>query len=91
MQILKDSTLIADAATGVEHIYSENRYKASFLPSALSVFNDNYTVINCMCACVRTSAEDNFPREGGGCVYLMISLNLRIFMFGFVRENIYSR
>ena len=31
------------------------------------------TVVNCVCACVRTSAEDdNFLKEGGGCVYLII-------------------
>ena len=44
-----------------------NRYKVSFLPSAPSVFNDNY-VIKRVCACVRTTVEDtNLPREGGGC------------------------
>ena len=44
-------------------------------------------VINSVCACVRTSAEDgNFPREGGGCMYLMILFES--FMFWFVRENI---
>ena len=34
-----------------------------------------------MCACVRTSAEDdNFPRRGGGggCVYLTIVFNLSL-------------
>ena len=40
-------TLIADVATGVEDFLlprtNTNRYKASFLPSALSVFNENYT------------------------------------------------
>ena len=46
-------------------------------------------VINCVCACVGTSAEDdNFTREDGGRVYLMIVFNLRVFMFWFVRENI---
>ena len=41
-------------------------------------------VINHVSACIRMSAEDdNFPREGGGCVYLML---LRVFMFWFVRE-----
>ena len=29
-------------------------------------------VINCVCAWVRTSAEDNFPRKGEGNVYLII-------------------
>ena len=44
-------------------------------------------VINCVCAWVRTSAEDdNFPREGEGNVYLMILFES--FMFWFVRENI---
>ena len=28
---------------------------------------------SCVCACIRTSPKDDtFPREGGGCVYLMI-------------------
>ena len=35
-----------------------NCYKASFLPSALSVFNENY-VIKLVCACVKTYAEDD--------------------------------
>lgn len=30
----------------------------------------------------------NSPREGGRCVYLMISFNLRVFVFWFVRYNI---
>ena len=46
------------------------------------------TVINRVRACVRTSAKDgNFPRKGGGCVYLMILFNLRVFMFWFVRDS----
>ena len=65
-----------------------NRYKASFLPSALSVFIENLTVIDRVCACVMTSAEDNFAREDMGCVYLMIRFSLRVFMFWFVRDNI---
>ena len=40
------------------------------------------TAINRMYAYVRTSAEDdNFLSEGGGCVYLMILFNLRVFVF----------
>ena len=47
------------------------------------------TVINRVRACVRTSAkDDNFPRKGGGCVYLMILFNLRNFTLWFVRGNI---
>ena len=47
-----------------------NRYKASFLPSALSVFNENYTSLT---VGAHASAEDHiFPRESGGCVYLKI-------------------
>ena len=45
-------------------------------------------VINSACACIRTSAEDdNFPWEGGGCVYLMILFE-SFFVFGLSRENI---
>lgn len=40
---------------------------------ALSVSNDNYNSINHVCASVGMSTEnDNFPGEGGGCVYAMI-------------------
>ena len=35
-----------------------------------------------------SAEDDNFPREGGGCVYVMILFNLRVFMYWFVRENI---
>ena len=45
-----------------------NCYKASFLPSALSVFNENYTPLR---VGAHASAEDHiFPKEGGGCVDL---------------------
>ena len=30
---------------------------------------------------------DNFPTEGGGCVYVLVFIYLRVFMFWFVREN----
>ena len=45
-----------------------------------------------MCACVKTSVEDdNFPREGWGCVNLTIFLfNLKVFTFWFDRESIIS-
>ena len=50
------------------------------------------TVINPVCACVRTSAEnDDFhilSKGGGGCVHLMTKFTLRGFMFWFVRYNI---
>ena len=46
-------------------------------------------VINWVCACVKTSVEDdNFLREGWVCVNLMILFNLRVFTFWFVRESI---
>ena len=33
-------------------------------------------------ACIRTSAEDNnIPREGNGCVYLLSLFNWRVFVF----------
>ena len=39
----------------------------------LSVFNENYASINWVCACVKTSVEDDsLLREGCGCVNLMI-------------------
>ena len=42
-----------------------------------------------MCACIKTSVEDNnFLREGWGCVNLMIFTDLRVFTFRFDRESI---
>ena len=42
-----------------------------------------------MCACVKTSAEDdNFLSERWVCVNLMILFNLRVYKFWFVRESI---
>ena len=42
-----------------------------------------------MCACVKTSVEDdNFLREGWGYVKLMILFNFRVFTFRFDRESI---
>ena len=47
------------------------RFYPRLCPSLMKII----TVISRVCACVRTSAEDaNFPREDGGCVYLMIYL-----------------
>ena len=71
------TTLIADAATGVEDFYSREQIQTVtellFYPRLCQFFMKTITVINRVCACVRTFAEDdNFPREGGGCVYLMI-------------------
>ena len=44
-------------------------------------------VINWVCACILTSVEDdNFLKEGWGCVYLMIFI--WVFMFWFDRERI---
>ena len=84
--------MIADAATVVKELYSENKYKTvikpRFYPRLLSVFNENYNlVISRVCACVTTSAEDdNFPRGEDG--YNMILFNLLVFMFWFVRYKI---
>ena len=36
-----------------------NGYKASFLPPALSVLNENLIVINLVCVCMKTFAEDD--------------------------------
>ena len=41
-------------------------------PSAPSGFNKIIPVINWVCACVKTPIEDNFLKEGWGCVSLMI-------------------
>ena len=48
-------------------------------------------VINSMCACVRTSAEDgNFPREGRGCVYPMILFYLRVLCFSLSEKILFE-
>ena len=51
-----------------------NRYKASLFQSWLcQLLMKIIPVINLVCACVKTSFEDdNFLREGRGCVNLMI-------------------
>ena len=76
--ILNDPTHPArhyfDSRSGRFLLLSKNTkgYKALFLPSALSVFNENHTS-NWVCTCIKTSVEDdNFLREGWGCVNLMI-------------------
>ena len=57
-----------------------NRYKASFYPRLCQFLMKIIPVINCVCACAKTSVEvDNFLREGWGCV------NLMIFIWEFLR------
>ena len=47
--------------------------KPCFYPRLCQFVMKIVPVINCMCACIRMSANvDNFPREGRGCVYLMV-------------------
>ena len=79
--------LIADAAKGVEEFYSREQIqtviKPRLYPRPCQFLMKIIPVIKCVCACVRTSAEeDNCPREGGGCVYLMI------FLFYFLSESL---
>ena len=78
--------MIADVATGVEDFLlprtNTNRYKASFLLSALSVFNENYTSLT---ECAHASRR-LFLTEGWGCVNLMIFM--RVFTFWFDTESI---
>ena len=48
-------------------------------------------VINSVCACVRTSAEDdNFRRQGGGCVYLLMLFNLRVLCFSLSEKLLFQ-
>ena len=55
--------------------------KPRFYPQLFQFLMKIITVINRVCAYVRTSAEDdNFPREGRGAVYIMILFNVRVFM-----------
>ena len=60
-----------------------NCYRAWFLPSALSVFSENYKAL---AMCVHASGHlqrmmtfKDSQREDGGCIYLMILINLRAF------------
>ena len=62
-------------------IWSQIRCASDFVFAGVGIFKISkgqflkkiILVINCVCACVRTSVEDdNFPRDGGRCVYLMI-------------------
>ena len=80
------TALIADAATGVEEFYSREQIqtviKLRFYPRLCQFLMKIIPVIKCVCACVRTSSEeDNCPREGGGRVYLTI-----FFFFFFLIE-----
>ena len=47
--------------------------KPHFYPQFCQFSKKIIPVLNSVCACIRTSAEDdNFSREDGGCVYIMI-------------------
>ena len=53
--------------------------KHRFYPRLCQFLMKIIPVNNRVCACARKSAEDdNFPREDGECVYLMILFNLRV-------------
>ena len=79
-----DTTLIAHTYTGVEDFYFREQIqtviKPRFYPRLCQFLMKIIPVINWVCACVKTSVEDDsFLREGWGCVNLMIFLfNLRI-------------
>ena len=67
-----DTTVIADAATGLEEFYSweqiQTIIKPHFYPQLYRCLMKIITVINCECLCqdILWSAEDdNFPKEGG--------------------------
>ena len=61
-----DTTLTADA----EHNFIQTVIKLRFDPRLCQFLMKIIPVINCVRACVRTSAEDDdFPREG---VFLLI-------------------
>ena len=72
-----NTTLVADAATGVADFYSlkqtQTVIKPSFYPLLCHFLVKSIIVINPVCArVVRSAEEDDFQGEGGGCVYLMI-------------------
>ena len=58
-----------------------NPFFMKIIPVINPFFMKIIPVINRVCTCVRMAAEDgNFPRDGGGCVYLMILFDLRVFV-----------
>ena len=66
-----DDTLIADAATGVEDFYSLKQLQTVIRPRSYPLLCQFLIkimkVTNLMCACVKTSAEDDdFQRERKG-------------------------
>ena len=66
-----ETLLWYQTATGLEDFYfletNTNSYNTSFLLSALSIFDENMIVINPVCVCVSTSAEDyDFQRLSKG-------------------------
>ena len=86
LHIQWDTTLIADPATGVEDFYSLKQIQTIIRPPSYPLLCQFLMkiiiVINLVCACVKTSAEDDdFQRlwKGGGggmCVF-----KFRDFMF----------
>ena len=59
---IQDTTLIADAAAGVEDVYSlkqiQTVVRPCFYPLLCQFLMKIIIVINFVCVCVRTSAED---------------------------------
>ena len=98
MQILNDSThpvrhCFNSFRTGVEDFCFREQIqtviKPRFYPRFCQFLMKIIPVINWVCACVKTSVEDdNFLREGWGYVKLMILFNFRVFTFRFDRESI---
>ena len=61
--------------------------KPRFDPRLCQFLMKIISVNNRVCACARTSAEDdNFPREDGECVYLMILFNLRVLVLVYLSD-----
>ena len=85
-----DTTMIADVATGVEDFYFQEQIqtiiKPRFCPWLCQFVMKMIPVTNWMCACVKTSVEDdNFLTEGWG------SVNLMIFIWDFFNVLVWHR
>ena len=71
-----DTTLISAIARGVEDFYTQEQMKIT-------------SVVICVYARVKTSTgDDNLPREGGGCMYLMIWF--KSFWFGLSEKALFQ-
>ena len=89
LNLLWDTTLTADVLRKIFYFQEQLQtvIKLCFYAWLCQFLMKIIPVIKWVCACVETSVEDdNFPREGWGCVNLMTFI--WVFTFWFDRESI---